>query len=111
MTKDIENKCLKALESVMSGYYYSPYQFCIGGYSEEALCLTNEEGAWCITLFERGHKNLLSRHCNLLDACLDYINQNASNEDEQRDLKDQFVSNLFSNNTVATAHSVLKATV
>ena len=106
MTNEMENKCLSALKSTMSEYYYSPYQFCIGGYSEEAICLNVEDGEWCVSLYERGYKTVLSKHHNLLEACLDYISQNVPEKEERNLVKDSFTAKLFSPETPATSSAV-----
>jgi hypothetical protein len=76
--------------------YYSPYQFCIGGYSEECICFNEDNSQWIISRFERGQIEIIGEYSNILDGCLAYIEANSSGDEEIQELKDIFITNLFS---------------
>lgn len=91
MKSGIKTKCLKALEAAMLKKYYSTYQFCIGGYSEECLCLTEKDNSWVISRYERGQAKEICRCDNILDGCIGFINNASADEKEVKELKDAFI--------------------
>ncbi len=95
MKSVIKNKYLKTLEAAMLKKYYSPYQFCIGGYSEECLCLTENNNTWVISRYERGQAKEICRYNNILDGCIGFINSASADEKEMKELKDAFITVLF----------------
>lgn len=48
MKKEIENRCLEALEKALLTKYY-PSSFRIGGYGEEKICLNKVEDEWVVS--------------------------------------------------------------
>ncbi len=65
-------KYLEALEKVMAKRY-SPREYNIGGYQEEAICLQSEKLGWIVYNGERGNR-YEEVHCDtILKACLEFI--------------------------------------
>lgn len=94
MKKEMENKCLEALEKALLTRYY-PSSFRIGGYGEENICLNKIEDEWVVSQYERGSDNVLGRFRSILDACSAFIDEMTGGE-TAIELKEQFATNIFS---------------
>lgn len=89
MSKEYEKVCLNALNTVLKEYVPTTW-YSVGGAKESAACL-EEEGGWIVYDFERGNRFSISKHDNIIEACLDLVRRVGGKEQAAR-LIDDFLS-------------------
>ncbi len=66
----------------------------LDGYSEEAVCIEQNDNYWMVYNGERGNKYNVRKYKNVQDACLDLILRISESEEEERKIQYSFKESL-----------------
>lgn len=84
--------------------YYSFEEF-----SEESICIEQEHDKWIVYLGERGKKHDITEYTDVIEACMDMIERLAESDDQEREMKHNFLLNY--REKTSTEKSISKKTV